>query len=126
MKKPMTATAHQHRDRNVVIYCRVGTAVVAYAEDSIAGQVSKCKTFIEAQGLMLMHEPFFDIGFTVGERPGFNAMLDFLSGNPEVGTIVVTSLDRLTRRVDDIEALAAEGVHPRVVENAFANTASFN
>ncbi|MCW2501711.1 MAG: recombinase family protein [Frankiales bacterium] len=89
-----------------VAYCRVSTEEQAEEGSSIAGQADKLRVYAELHDLgdvVVITDPGLS-GKNL-ERPGLQRLLEMV-GNGHVGHILVWRLDRLSRNLGDLSALA--------------------
>jgi DNA invertase Pin-like site-specific DNA recombinase len=92
----------------VIGYCRVSTQEQAIEGVSIEAQEAKIRAYCLACGLDLV-EVILDGGLsgTTLDRPGLKRVLQMISDR-QVGGVVVTKLDRLSRKVIDTLAMIEE------------------
>ena len=92
--------------KKAVIYCRNACAEQAQPSSKIIQQETECRLFAEKKGYQVV-QTFHDdgqSGMTVN-RPGFRLMLVTLLAAAEPYTIITTSIDRLSRDVNDFASI---------------------
>lgn len=92
------------RDQIVVIYLRPRTWEVESAD--LDQRRAECAQFALEHDLVVAHAPFEDSGGAC--RSGLDAMIAYLRAHPEVGGVLMTSIDLLARRPGDLSALLRE------------------
>jgi len=97
-----------NKQTRILGYARVSTREQAAEGHSIAAQVAKIRAYAELHELELV-EVIVDEGVSAKslDRPGLERALELLRSG-EVGGVVVTKLDRLTRRTRDLLGLVDE------------------
>lgn len=106
----------------VVGYARVSTVKQAEEGHSLAAQSAKLRAYCVANDLELVHV-YSDCGVSAGslDRPALRAALAAIDRG-EAGGIVVTKLDRLTRRVQDLGALIQGGAGTRYALHSLSDS----
>ena len=99
-----------------IIYARVSTKEQQAEGYSIPAQLKAIRAFCEAEGLSPVAEFIEAESAGHAGRTQFGKMLEYLSANPEVRTVVAHKLDRLYRNFSDQIALEEElGIRARYV-----------
>ncbi len=97
-------------------YCRVSTDEQAREGVSLEAQQARIREFCLRQGLALA-DVLIDAGVSAKtlDRPALQALLARVRAG-DVGAVVVTKLDRLSRRTRDLLALVEDVLRPNAVE----------
>lgn len=93
----------QHSDRSIAIYCRVSTDEQAREGVSLDEQQVRLKSYCRAMGWDISPLIFVDDGYSAKstDRPQLNKLLAKVR-NGEISKIMVTKLDRMSRRLLDL------------------------
>ncbi len=99
-----------------VLYARSGSPDRFVAEFNADCQIQELREFCDSNSLPILYE-FVDIGpAEFGKRDGLNDLLDCLWEHPGL-TVLVTSLDRLTRSPSDLVVIAFYGCKVAALED---------
>lgn len=91
-----------------VLYARSGSPDRFVAELNADCQIQELREFCDSHSLPILYE-VVDIGTVEdGKRAGLSDLLDFLWEHPGL-TVLVTSIDRLTRSPSDLNVIAFYG-----------------
>lgn len=93
-----------------VLYARVSSKEQAEEGFSIPAQRHLLRTYAQREGLQIVIEFSDDETAKSAGRTGFGAMLTFLREHPDVRTLIVEKVDRLTRNFEDYGALKRLGL----------------
>ena len=85
--------------KTAVIYCRVSSAKQTTRGDGLGSQETRCREYAAFRGFTVAEVFKDNISGAVSDRPGMNAMIDFLRKNRKEGIIVL---------IDDISRLARD------------------
>jgi site-specific DNA recombinase len=93
-----------------VLYARVSSKEQAEEGFSIPAQRQLLRQYAQREGLQVVIEFSDDETAKSTGRTGFGAMLKFFTEHPEVRTLIVEKVDRLTRNFEDYGALKRLGL----------------
>lgn len=88
-----------------VVYARVSSKEQAEEGFSIPAQRQLLRNYVQREGLQIIIEFSDDETAKATGRTGFGQMLAFFREHPEVRTLIVEKVDRLTRNFEDYGAL---------------------
>jgi site-specific DNA recombinase len=93
-----------------VLYARVSSKEQAEEGFSIPAQRHLLRGYAQREGLQIVIEFSDDETAKAAGRTGFGAMLTFFHEHPDVRTLIVEKVDRLTRNFEDYGALKRLGL----------------